>query len=248
MFRLSPLRIRVLKICRLRYRYQYVDRMRARLRPEDTVGSLVHNVLFDLFSKLSPQERTSSRLVEMFEERWEALSPRFIRIRGVDSLQHAAVARLRRFAHERDLAAEPFLLEAYLAIPLADDIVLFGRADRIDEEPDSSLHVIDYKGAARPAEVDASQISLYAIMAEEKLGRTVSHASFWYLEDGRDWTVNLTEADKHTTRAEALAAAREMQTLIDYPPTIAAHCAGCPYLHACGHRDEIRRRRLQEGW
>ncbi len=44
-FRLSPLRVRVFNTCHLRYRYQYVDKLQARLRPADTAGSLVHNVL-----------------------------------------------------------------------------------------------------------------------------------------------------------------------------------------------------------
>ena len=52
MARYSPLRFRVFDACRLRYRYQYVDRIPARLRPQDTAGSLVHRVLCDFFSKL----------------------------------------------------------------------------------------------------------------------------------------------------------------------------------------------------
>ena len=52
MFRLSPLRVRVFNACRLRYRYQYVDKLPARLRPADTAGSLVHNILCDYFAKV----------------------------------------------------------------------------------------------------------------------------------------------------------------------------------------------------
>ena len=40
MTRYSPLRFRVFDTCRLRYRYQYVDKARAYLRPADTAGSL----------------------------------------------------------------------------------------------------------------------------------------------------------------------------------------------------------------
>ena len=38
MFRLSPLRVRVFRGCKLRYKYQYGDKLPARLRPHDTAG------------------------------------------------------------------------------------------------------------------------------------------------------------------------------------------------------------------
>src|SRR5438552_5717417 len=66
--RLSPLRIRVFYTCRLRYRYQYLNRIPARLRPQDTVGSLLHRVLCDFFSKVPVEERDGQRLIRMFEE------------------------------------------------------------------------------------------------------------------------------------------------------------------------------------
>jgi len=247
-FRLSPLRVRVLNTCCLRYRYQYVDRIPARLRPQDTAGSLVHNILCDFFAKIPCEERTPERLIENFQRGWDALSPRYRRIPGVDQLRLRSLEQLQRFARQHDLQAQPFVVELYLQVHLVPDVLLFGRMDRIDEEPDGSLHVIDYKTGAHPEEVDAAQLHLYAIMVEEKLQRTVSRASFWYLDDGLIWTSELTAEEKRRALGGALAAAREMQTLTDFPPTIAPHCAHCPYLYACDYRDEIAQRRQAEGW
>ncbi len=248
MFRLSPLRVRVLNTCRLRYRYQYLDRIPARLRPQDTAGSLVHNVLCDFFAKVPREERTPERLLDMFQKGWDALSPRYRRIPGVDQLRLRSIEQLQRFARQHDLQAQPFMVELYLQVRLAPDVLLFGRTDRIDEERDGALHVIDYKTGAHPEEVDAAQLHLYAIMVEEKLQRTVSRASFWYLDDGLIWTSELTVEEKRRALDGALAAAREMQMLNDFPPTIAPHCAHCPYLYACDYRDEIAQRRQAEGW
>ena len=248
MFRLSPLRVRVLNTCRLRYRYQYLERIPARLRPQDTAGTLVHNVLCDFFAKIPRQERTPERLSDMFQQRWDALSPRYRRIPGVDALRQRSIEQLQRFASQQHLQAEPFMVEAYFQVRLAPDLLLFGRMDRIDEEPDGSLHIIDYKTGAHPEEVDAAQLHLYAIMVEEKLQRAVSRASFWYLDDGLVWTAELTDEQKRQALAGALAAAREMQTLTDFPPTMAPHCAHCPYLYACQYRDEIAQRRQAEEW
>ena len=247
-FRLSPLRVRVFNTCRLRYRYQYVDKLRARLRPADTAGSLVHNVLCDFFAKVPREERDEERLIGMFEERWAALSRRYLRIPGVDELHERNLRALRGFAQREDLAAEPFLVEAYVQVPIAPDVTLFGRMDRIDEEADGSLHIIDYKTGSHPGDVDASQLQLYAIMVERKLERTVSRASFWYLDDASVWTTDLTDADKEQALAGALAAVKEMQSEKRFAPTVAPHCADCPYLYACDVRDEIAQRRQAEGW
>ena len=78
MAKVSALKVRVFEQCRLRYSYQYVDksqgRARPRLRPSDTAGSLVHRVLCDVFTKVPPGERTTARLLKLFEEGWDALS------------------------------------------------------------------------------------------------------------------------------------------------------------------------------
>jgi len=220
MFRISPLRVRVFNACRLRYRYQYADKVPARLRPADTAGSLVHNILCDFFAKVPREERDEKRLIDMFEERWAALSPRYLRMPGVEELHDHSLGALLRFAQRENLAAEPFQVEAYVQVRIAPDVTLFGRMDRIDEEADGSLHIIDYKTGSHPGDVDASQLQLYAIMA----------------------------ADKERALAGALAAVKEMQSEKRFEPTVAPHCAGCPYLYACAVRDEIAQRRQAEGW
>jgi putative RecB family exonuclease len=247
-FRLSPLRVRVFNTCHLRYRYQYVDKLEARLRPSDTAGSLVHNVLCDFFAKEPQGERSEERLVSMFEERWAALSRRYLRMPGVQELHDRNLDALRRFARREDLRAEPFRVEAYVQIRIAPDVTLFGRMDRIDEQPDGTLHIVDYKTGSQPGDVDASQLRLYAIMVESKLERTVSRASFWYLDDGSVWTAELAPRDKEQALSGALAAVREMQSEQRFQPTVAPHCAACPYLYACDMREEIAQRRQAEGW
>jgi putative RecB family exonuclease len=247
-FRLSPLRVRVFNTCRLRYRYQYIDKLRARLRPSDTAGIVVHNVLCDFFSKVPQKERSEERLIDMFEERWAALSPRYLRMAEAQELHDRNLESLRRFARREDLSAQPFRVEAYVQVPIAADVTLFGRMDRMDEEPDGTLHIVDYKTGTLPSDVDASQLHLYAIMVERKLERIVSRASFWYLGDDSVWTAELTSGDKEQALAGALVAVGEMQREENFEPTVAPHCADCPYLYACAVGEEIAQRRQAEGW
>jgi hypothetical protein len=85
-------------------------------------------------------------------------------------------------------------------------------------------------------------------MVERKLERTVSRASFWYLDDGTVWTAALGATDKERALTGALAAVKEMQSEKRFEPTVARHCAGCPYLYACAVRDEVAQRRQAEDW
>lgn len=248
MTRYSPLRFRVFDTCRLRYRYQYVDKARAYLRPADTAGSLVHRVLCDFFAKIPHDERTEERLLQMFEEGWSALAPSYKRVPGVEELHAAGVTQLRNFAAGFDLKAEPYAVEAYLQVGVAPGVTLFGRMDRIDQEPDGTLHIIDYKTGTQPDEIDTKQLMLYAIMVEQELTKAVSKASFWYLDDGQVWTADLEDEDKRQVLEETLAAAREMENLSEFPATIGRHCAYCPYLKGCEFRQEIAERREAEGW
>lgn len=248
MARVSALKVRVFATCRLRFRYQYVDKRKALLRPADTAGSLVHRVLCDVFQKVPREERSEEKLIGLFEEGWQALSPGYHRVPGVEAHREASLQQLHNFARIFGLDNEPYQVEPYFQVEIEDGVTLFGRVDRIDEEPDRTLHIIDYKGGTQPDEIDSGQLRLYAILAEESLGRTVSKASFWYLDDGAAWTMGLSEEDKRSARQELMVAVREMDETTEYPPTIGPHCPHCPYYKLCEAKPEIEMRRAREGW
>ncbi len=176
MARVSPLKVRVFETCRLRFRYQYVDkqegRVRPRLRPADTAGSLVHRVLCDFYSKVPPNQRDRQRLFDMFQDGWQALSPGYHRVPGVEEHRESSLRQLANFADKFDIDATPFMVEPYFQEEIEPGLVLFGRLDRLDEEPDGTLHIIDYKGGTQPEEIDPKQLAFYAILVEAKLGRT----------------------------------------------------------------------------
>ena len=246
--RYSPLRFRVFHTCRLRYRYQYVDRVRARLRPQDTAGSLVHRVLCDFFTKVPVEKRSGEKLVALFETGWTALSPRYLAMAGVETLRESAVEQLRRFSETWDLGAQPLAVEPYFQVEVAPGVTLFGRVDRIDEQPDGTLHLIDYKTGSHEDEVDERQLRLYAIMAEASLGKPVTRMSFWYLDDGRTWTAAFTDEDRRNSHAQLIVEVEQMEQTTDFPANVGVHCGHCPYLYACSEREEVARRREAEGW
>ncbi|MEO8458854.1 MAG: PD-(D/E)XK nuclease family protein [Chloroflexota bacterium] len=252
MARISPLKVRVFETCRLRFRYQYVDkdagRVKPRLRPADTAGSLVHRVLCDFYSKVPANQRSHDRLLDMFNDGWAALTPNYHRIAGVEKHYEASLHQLNNFSTKFDIDAQPFMVEPYFQEEIAPGLTLFGRLDRLDENPEGTLHIIDYKTGTQPEEIDPKQLMFYALLVEAKLHRSVTKASFWYLDDGSVWTTDFSDDDKRRAREELIATVAEMDAAHDFPPTIAPHCAYCPFLKVCEFHKEIAEVRAREGW
>jgi putative RecB family exonuclease len=248
MLKLSPLRLRVFRRCKLRYRYQYVDRLPPRPSPQDVVGALVHATLRDFFAYVPAHDRDVERLVTLLNEKWQALVFRLGSPAEREAWRQRAEAQMRRFSHQHDLSIRPLALEAYYEVPVSDQVTLIGRIDRVDEEPDGGLHLIDYKTGVRPPEVDVDQLCLYAIMLEQKLLRPLRRASYFYLEEGDVWSIYPAREELEESLGQALATAESMAAEQDFPATIGRHCAGCPYLAVCTQRDIIAQLRQEEGW
>jgi RecB family exonuclease len=246
MFRVSPERLRTFRRCRLRYRYQYVDRLPGRARPGDALGALVHAALHNFFRYVPPSERDEERLITVLDEKWQALARLPAATR--ESLREQAEAQLRLFAREEDLSVQPLALESHFQVPLSETVALVGRVDRVDQEPDGGLHIIDYKTGPRPEEPDVEQLYLYAIMVARTLSGPLRRASYYYLELGEVLSINPVRQELDEVARRALAAAEEMVAETEYRATVGRHCAGCPYLYLCAERDRIAQVRQEEGW
>ncbi|MGQ9572192.1 MAG: RecB family exonuclease [Dehalococcoidia bacterium] len=248
MLKLSPLRLRVFRRCKLRYRYQYVDRLPPKPTPQDLVGALIHATLRDFFARVPLSERDVERLITLLDEKWQAAALRLGSPAEQQAWHQRAQAQMRRFSHQHDLSLRPLALEAYYEVPVSDQVTLIGRIDRVDDEPDGGLHLIDYKTGDRPPQVDVEQLCLYGIMLERKLLRRLRRASYFYLEEGDVWSIRPTRLELAESLSRALATAQDMLAEQHFPATIGRHCAACPYLAVCSHRDQIAQLRQEEGW
>ncbi|MDD5415472.1 MAG: PD-(D/E)XK nuclease family protein [Candidatus Daviesbacteria bacterium] len=70
---------------------------------------------------------------------------------------------------------------AFPKYQLTDNVILIGNFDFVEERPDGSLHIVDFKTGATD-EDDSLQLYIYAILAEANFGKPVTRASFWYLD------------------------------------------------------------------
>lgn len=80
--------------------------------------------------------------------------------------------------HKLGKSAAPASFPKY---PLTERLVLTGNLDYVEELPDGTLHIIDFKTGSKDEE-GPLQLYIYAILAENFYGKEVSKVSFWYLD------------------------------------------------------------------
>ena len=171
---LSPSRAADFLSCPLLFRYRTIDRLPEGSSPDAVRGTLVHQVLEDIFD-LPAAERTPAAAHSMLEPVWTALQARSRSAREVavtlDEPSWLATAHDvidRWFVLEDPTRLEPLEREAYVEVTLENGLQLRGIIDRLDRAPDGALRVVDYKTASAVAEGYESkalfQLRVYALI------------------------------------------------------------------------------------
>jgi len=219
-------------------------------RSKDLVfGDVVHRTLNDFFH-LAPKERTESRLTEILKETWTG--PRgkergFPQIEDERKHYERALKLLKRFAQTQNLNPEiaylpqtenegEFVKENLLMFPFEPGTILQGKIDRIDREEDG-YHLIDYK-TSRSETHDNLQLSAYAILSRQALGKPIHKASYLYLESGNFKTFPVTEETEAKTRQRILELISRIKADEEFSPRPGKRCYWCPYVEFCPAKDK----------
>ena len=175
---------------------------------------------------------TITRLLSLFESGW--------RRAGFgstdDELQYRdrAVAALTRY-HERHAASrsEPRWLERQFAFEIGPHRVR-GRVDRVDERPDGTFELIDYKtGGPREQVGGEVQIGLYRIGARESWGIEASIGSYWHVLDDKRLEVELAPDDTERVERTVLEVAAGIAAQDFEPRPEFEICSACDFRLLC---------------
>ena len=196
---LSPSRLQDFQTCPRKYEYSAVRRLKQPATYASVKGRYLHAILEHLFREI-PAERTIERARTFFGRADESVLTDEVKA-DLDFSENTA-AKLRAetealleqyFAMEDPTTVRLGLVGDAPAVELAldatiDDAPLYGILDRLDEDADGNLVIVDYKTGATPRpdyENEAfANAAIYVALCEARLQRTPVAIRLLYVASG----------------------------------------------------------------
>jgi putative RecB family exonuclease len=231
----SPSALERYRHCPRLYRFLYVDGLwrYSRSSPEQSFGTSLHAALREFF-RLPPGRRSLRTLLELFRRLWVREGYRSKEER--QQQRERGLEALRAWYGRTDTTVVPHATELGLQATYGE-IVLKGRLDRVDADPGGGLVVIDYKTGRRPVTQEAADadeaLTIYAALAERRLGRPVTRLVLDYVVAGEE-VVTLRPAEVLGERLDAvLRTAHALRADREFQPRPGPWCGGCDLLGRC---------------
>lgn len=234
---LSASKISTYLACPTRFRWTFVDprgRWYLRAKPTFSFGLTLHKVLerFHEHGAVDP----IAQVLESYEESWVEA--------GFSSAEEMADAFgegkeiLERYVDEvrrTPATAHTLLVEQSLRLDLGP-FVLVGRLDRVDEEADGTLEILDYKSGREPVEVRTElAMGCYALLLRERFPGRAIRGTVVALRSGSRATslFSSEELDAFQNDLVTLGETILKQRFESLEPRAIALCRGCEFVPLC---------------
>jgi len=244
--RLSASAVDTYERCGLQFKLERDWRLSAKPAAAMQYGAAIHRVLKTYFDSIAlGRPKTDDELIDLF--RRDLVDSKILEPYQHELYENQGVEQLRDFLAAVRLRTPQVLhTEQSFEIRLGETVVA-GRIDRIDQRPDGSVAIVDYKtGKARDQEdADESlQLSLYAIAAREKWGYNVGALIFYNLEENVPVVTARSEGQLLEARGRVEAAARGIAAGM-FEAKTGMHCNFCAYRSLCPEKEKRIPRRVE---
>ncbi len=248
---LSPSRAADFMACPLLFRFRTVDRLPEPPSPAAVRGTVVHQVLEDLFDQPA-RDRTYPRAAELLMPAWERLLAAEPELEAMFAaggpegpelgawLASCRDSLSTYFSLEDPTRLEPAERETYVETLLDSKLLLRGYVDRLDIAPSGDIRVVDYKTGRAPAEGFEAralfQMKFYALVIWRTRGVVPAMLQLIYLGSGELLRYRPDEDDLLATERKVEALWRAIATAQesgDWRPSPSALCGWCAHRTIC---------------
>jgi DNA helicase-2/ATP-dependent DNA helicase PcrA len=225
--------------CPLQYKYRYILRIPVPPSAALTFGSTIHRTVKAFYERVKKGDHpTKQDLLSLLEEEWSSVG-------FGDKVYEEKMKRQGKllisgfFEKGFDSTRIPKDLEQSFKIKITPQVTLVGKIDRVDEFPDGSIEIIDYKTGHAPKVRDVTkdpQLTVYALAATDpglydKPPDRVT-LSFYFFEGQEKISAKRSKEQLVKARESIAAKAAEIAGS-DFSPTPGKHCDFCEFRLIC---------------
>jgi RecB family exonuclease len=189
---LSPTKISNFLACPHKYYWTYVDpkgRWYLRAKSYYSFGSTLHKILQRFHDSSDNGVESTHQALAAYEDGW--IEAGFSSYEEMQDAFGEGKQILERYVEESLQDQQPnkvFMVEKQLRKAFGEDFDLIGRLDRVDEHPDGTLEIIDYKsGRQSVSEEDVASdlaMSIYQLLLKDKFPDRPVKATILALRSG----------------------------------------------------------------
>ncbi len=242
--RLSPSRASDFKLCPQLFKFRAIERLPEPSTVYQARGTTAHLALQRLFD-LPAAERTPEALFNLFRKAWVELkdeeypglfeSVEEERAWGLESLELLA----NYFLVEDPRSFDPVDRELDMTEDL-DSVAMRGILDRIEENENGDLIIVDYKtGKAPPERYSLSAffaLKIYALLIRKRTGRTPVELRLLYLNGPDLYRLEVNEGQLVAMEKQVKALWNAIQRAIaqdQFPTRVSRLCDWCSFKEIC---------------
>jgi putative RecB family exonuclease len=242
--RLSPSRASDFKVCPQLFKFRAIDRLPEPATVYQARGTTAHLALQRLFD-LPAAERTPEALFGLFRRAWVEVrddeypelfeSVEEERAWGLESLELLA----NYFLVEDPRSFDPLDRELDMTEDL-DSVTMRGILDRMEENENGDLIIVDYKTGKAPPERYALSaffaLKIYALLIRKKMGRTPVELRLLYLNGPDLYRLEVNEGQLDAMERQVTALWAAIQRAIgsdNFPTRVSRLCDWCAFKDIC---------------
>lgn len=245
---ISPTRIRTYLLCEVKYYHSYLNpqgKYYIRAKREFSFGTTMHSVLQHLHAIGGAEAVSVEQLQQVMRQQW--VDAGYETPQQAAEFQQVAANLLGQYHVQQLQAAQQIPAELRPRLLMQERLLrmdmgrfaLIGRVDRVDEHPDGTLEIIDYKSfrsTVTPEEVhDDLAMCCYQLLLKSLYPDRRVIATIVALQTGANASASLTPEELQDFREDIRLLGEEIISRdFEYlEPKRIPHCDDCDFLPLC---------------